>query len=240
MQVTDAIILAGGLGRRLRAVVPNQPKPMALVRGRPFLEYLLEAWIARGISRFILSVGYRAECIIDHFGLTFRGATLVYVRESSPLGTGGALRAASAALPAQTPFFAMNGDTFFDLPVGTMVAAQVRTGSGLTLALAPRPAGDRYGNVTFDSAGRILALMDGGTSSPWINGGVYLFAGRDLLDQLAEGPLSFENDVLPAWIDAGLGLTACPFPGRFIDIGVPEDFHAAQDFFAAPPRVKEH
>src|SRR5438876_1839782 len=86
-----AIVLAGGLGTRLRSVVSDVPKSMASIAGRPFLEYLLDYWIGQGIRRFVLSVGYQHDVIVRHFGRTYRGAQLIYVTEKTPLGTGGAL-----------------------------------------------------------------------------------------------------------------------------------------------------
>src|SRR5215471_11172514 len=102
--MTLAVILAGGLGTRLRGTVPDVPKPMAPIRGRPFLEYQLDYWIGKGINRFVLSVGYRHEVIIDHFGASYRGAELSYAIEHTPLGTGGALLLAVEESAITTPF----------------------------------------------------------------------------------------------------------------------------------------
>ena len=93
--MTTAIVLAGGLGTRLRTVVPDWPKPMAPVAGKPFLTYLLDYWIGQGIDHFVLSVGYRHEAIIDYFGDSYHGVLIDYVIETEPLGTGGALRMAA-------------------------------------------------------------------------------------------------------------------------------------------------
>ena len=111
--VDTAIVLAGGLGTRLRSAVPDLPKPLAPISGRPFLEYLLDYWHGQGIRRFILSVGYRAELIRAHFGSTYRGCRIDYAEEQTPLGTGGGLLLASAMAEGGTPLLAINGDTFF-------------------------------------------------------------------------------------------------------------------------------
>ena len=89
--MTSALVLAGGLGTRLRSVVSKLPKPMAPVRGRPFLEHLLDYWLHQGVNHFVLSVGYLHELIIDHMGSNYKGAMIEYVIEESPLGTGGGL-----------------------------------------------------------------------------------------------------------------------------------------------------
>ena len=109
----SAVILAGGLGTRLRSVVSDVPKPMAPVGGRPFLEYQLEYWINQGISRFVLSVGYRHEAITEHFGSRYKGVELEYAVEEQPLGTGGGLLLAAEKLKQDTPFLLLNKDTYF-------------------------------------------------------------------------------------------------------------------------------
>ena len=96
--MTTAIILAGGLGTRLREAVPDLPKPMAPVNGRPFLEYLIDYWIEQGVKRFVMSVGYLHQDIVRHFGYRYRGVEIDYSVEESPLGTGGALLLASSKL----------------------------------------------------------------------------------------------------------------------------------------------
>ena len=87
--VTTAIILAGGLGTRLRETVPNLPKPMVPIHNRPFLEHQMDYWIEQGITQFILSVGYLKDIIINHFGNSYKGVSIDYAIDTSPLGTGG-------------------------------------------------------------------------------------------------------------------------------------------------------
>ena len=111
--MTSAIILAGGLGTRLRGVVPDLPKPMAPIGGRPFLEYQLDYWINQGVSQFVLSVGYLHGAIVDHFGDRYKGAKLDYVIEKTPLGTGGGFLLAAEKLGKNDPFLLLNGDTYF-------------------------------------------------------------------------------------------------------------------------------
>src|SRR5207249_9185779 len=104
----EAIVLAGGLGARLRSAVEDVPKPMAPIGGRPFLEYLLDHCVDQGIGRFTLSVGYRHEAITSHFGNAYRGKALRYAVEESPLGTGGALLRTLRAFRIETPVFLLN------------------------------------------------------------------------------------------------------------------------------------
>ena len=119
--VTSAIILAGGLGTRLRGVVPDLPKPMAPISGRPFLEHQIDYWIKQGVSHFVLSVGYRHEVIVDHFGNRYKDAELDYVIEKTPLGTGGGLLLAVEKVGKDEPFLLLNGDTYFAVNLKTLV-----------------------------------------------------------------------------------------------------------------------
>ena len=111
--VKTAIILAGGLGTRLREAVPNLPKPMVPIHNRPFLEHQMDYWIEQGITRFILSVGYLKDIIISHFGNSYKSVSIDYAIETSPLGTGGALLLAAKNL--NETFLVLNGDTFIEV-----------------------------------------------------------------------------------------------------------------------------
>jgi len=116
--VNTAIILAGGLGTRLKEVAPNTPKPMVIINGRPFLEYQMEYWINQGITRFILSVGYLKDLIINHFGDSFNGASIEYVVEPKPLGTGGGMLLAAKNITEI--FIVLNGDTYIEVDLNSL------------------------------------------------------------------------------------------------------------------------
>jgi D-glycero-alpha-D-manno-heptose 1-phosphate guanylyltransferase len=235
MQIDHAIVLAGGLGTRLRGAVPDLPKPMAPVAGRPFLEHLLDYWIAKGVGEFVISIGYKAETITSHFGERYKGARIRYAIEDHPMGTGGAMRLGSRTVPSLTPFLVMNGDTFLGVSLVDFVACHMARGGEVTLALAPNPGGGRFDLVEMADNSRIVSLKGRAqtTGDGWINGGLYLFQNARPLDDLGSGPCSFENEVLPSWIAAGRALFGSPTQGRFIDIGVPEDYLAAQALFLA-------
>ena len=117
----QAIILAGGLGTRLRSVVPDLPKPMAPVAGRPFLAWVLDRLVDAGFESAVLAVGYRHEIIRAHFGEDYRGMALRYSVETTPLGTGGAMRLAADHVTA-LPVFVLNGDTYLELDYRAMLA----------------------------------------------------------------------------------------------------------------------
>ena len=227
--VTTAIILAGGLGTRLKKVVQDLPKPLALIRGRPFLEYQMDFWISQGVTKFILSVGYLKQTIIDHFGDSYLTASIDYIVEDEPLGTGGALLLASQGL--KETFLLLNGDTFFEVDLNNLIAFHKKQQSELTLSLFKSNQLGRYMGVDLEDSGEILSLQSGGNELTLLaNGGVYLVNPLALkrLNYKPYTKSSLENDLLPKFISLGGGLYGLESSGKFIDIGVPEDYYRAQ------------
>lgn len=226
----QAIILAGGLGTRLRGVVPDLPKPLAPVRGRPFLAIVLEQLRAQGFVSAVLSVGYRHELIREAFRDQFDGLAISYVVEDRPLGTGGAIRLAARAC-GETDVFVLNGDSYTELAFADMQARHREAETPLTVCAVEVPDAARYGRVLVENS-RVRGFSEKGSSGPGlINAGVYLMR-RDLLETLALPEVfSFEVDVLAARVGELCPLVY-PTRGRFIDIGVPEDYARAQGMFA--------
>ncbi|HYC02743.1 MAG TPA: sugar phosphate nucleotidyltransferase [Azospirillaceae bacterium] len=225
--VTEALVLAGGLGTRLRSAVPDLPKPLAPVRGRPFLAYLLDWLGGQGITRAVLSVGYRREAIIEAIGTDYRGMAVDYAIEEEPAGTGGGLRLGLEKVRAERAV-ALNGDTFLGLAYADLAAAQARTGAPFAIALRPVEDASRFGTVTVED-GRLTGFSASGGRGPGlINGGVYLLP-RDLFDRYpVPDRFSFEKDFLEARA-AELRPATLVADGPFIDIGVPESFALAQE-----------
>jgi len=245
-RIDTAIVLAGGLGTRLRAAVPDLPKPLAPVAGRPFLEHLLDYWIAQGIRRFVLSVGYKAAAIRAALGDRYRGAPITYAEESTPLGTGGGLLLAARGLgDARAPLLVCNGDTWFAVPLAGLADTHRRQAADWTFALFRTREKGRYLGMTIAADGTIPALGtragdgDGGSDGEHLaNGGVYLVS-PDALRRLAaaravDAPASLENDLLPALLAAGGRLCGFPCDGTFIDIGLPEDYRRAAGMLQPP------
>ena len=234
--MTAAIILAGGLGTRLRSVVPDLPKPMAPIAGRPFLEYQLDYWIAQGVSRFVLSVGYRHEVIVDHFGDSYKGAQLDYVIEQTPLGTGGGLLLAAAKLDAEAPFLLLNGDTYFRIELQALNDFSIAHDADWCFSLFQTAEEGRYMGMDVAADGKIISLKSGaGRAGVLANGGVYWVRPR-ALSSLAFAPgnkVSLEEDIFPAAVAAGQRLYGLRFPGTFIDIGVADDYHRAPALLVA-------
>lgn len=225
-----AIILAGGLGTRLRHTVPDLPKPMAPLNGRPFLEYQMDYWIAQGVQRFILSVGYKHELIERHFGSFYDGAEVSYAIEAEPLGTGGGLLLAIDAMRDAGPWLVLNGDTFFDVDLVALMDFHETRHADITLSLFPVENNTRYTGVEIDATQRIKKLKsvsDGGRQL--INGGVYLLAKTALsgLPYRLGEKVSFESDILEKALETDKRLYGHSCNGKFIDIGVPEDYARA-------------
>ena len=228
--MTSAIILAGGLGTRLRSVVPDLPKPMAPISGRPFLEHLIDYWIKQGVGHFVLSVCYRHEIIVDHFGNRYKGAELDYVIEETPLGTGGGLLLAAEKVRKDKPFLLLNGDTYFAVDLKTLSEFSLANDADWCFSLFRTNERRRYMGIDISPQGQIISLKSG-TSQPGrlANGGVYWVNPRALIrERFSPGDkVSLEDDIFPAAMASGQRLLGVEFPGIFIDIGIPDDYHRA-------------
>ena len=221
----QAIILAGGVGTRLKSVVGNVAKPMAPINETPFLEYILKNLKKNKITNVVLSVGYKWKTIESHFGSNFNGLDLRYSIEEEPLGTGGAIKK-SIELISDDLFFIINGDTFFDLDLDQMMR-NFQNNSQLMLSLKLMYEFDRYGCVEVDNRGYVTAFKGKRfRKSGYINGGIYL-AKKSLFQNFnLPNKFSFEGFMEKNFL--ALNAHAKIFNGYFIDIGVPDDFQKAQ------------
>ena len=223
----EMLILAGGRGTRLRTVVNDVPKPMASVNGRPFLEYLINYWIGQGIGHCILSVGYRREVIMKHFGQNYRGVRIDYAIEETPLGTGGGLLLAVEKLDKSAPFLLLNGDTFFEVALAELAEFHLKRRSDWTFSLFKTNEKKRYMGMEVGTDGRVLSLQSGSDQpGQFANGGVYL-VNPATLSSSAWTPgskLSLEDDILPTLFAGGSRFFGHACNGRFIDIGLPDDY----------------
>jgi len=226
----EAIVLAGGLGTRLRPVVEDLPKSLAPVAGRPFLAILLDNLARQGFTSVVLSVGYKHGLVQSAVGDAFAGLRIRYAVEDQPLGTGGAIRFA-ARLCSESELFVLNGDTWVDLDFGAMRAAHRVSGSRLTVCTVRVADAGRYGAVRVDGK-RIAGFEEKGkVGSGEINAGIYALP-RDLLEGMGLPQVfSFEREVLEGRLDE-LHPVAFLTSGFFIDIGVPDDYARAQSVFA--------
>jgi histidinol-phosphate phosphatase family protein len=223
-------VLAGGLGTRLRPVVANRPKVLAEVDGQPFITRLLDELANAGICRAVLCTGYLAEQVHAAVGESYRGLDISYSRETEPLGTAGALRLALRHFNSD-PVLVMNGDSFCSVDLKRFLEWHLEHKAAGTLLLTHVTCAERFGAVKVDQSGAVLEFSEkqAGNSAGWINAGVYLLSER-FLSSIPQGrKLSLEYDVFPQWV--GRGLYGWRTAGRFIDIGTPEDFYRAGDFF---------
>lgn len=219
----EAIVLAGGFGTRLAHIIPDIPKPMAPVCGRPFLRYILDNLQVKGVERVILSTGYKQACIKEFFGVCYRGMEVVYSSEDIPLGTGGAIKQA-LSLCRQEWVAVVNGDTYFNVDFTTMEA--IKRPGAVILASKRMQDFDRYGALEIEGK-RVVAFREKSyCTDGLINGGVYLME-RTLLESVSEKRFSFETAILEPLVAREDVLTV-ESNGYFIDIGVPEDYAAAQ------------
>jgi NDP-sugar pyrophosphorylase family protein len=226
MSAITALILAGGLGTRLRSVIGDLPKPMAPVAGRPFLEYQVAALRAQGLTDLVLSVGYRHELIEAHFGDgSAFGVRIAYAVEDQPLGTGGAVRLAAAALRDRPACLILNGDTYFEADFRLLIDRHLAAGAPATLALIRVPDAGRYGSVTLDPSGIVTGFAEKGSAGAGlINAGAYAVSPAFLDDLPPEPtPLSLERDVFPVLCRRGR-LRGLALSGLNIDIGVPDSY----------------
>jgi NDP-sugar pyrophosphorylase family protein len=223
------LILAGGLGSRLQSVIRDRPKPMAEVKGKPFLEYQIKRLRAQGFEEVVFCVGYLAHQIQDYFGVGHRwGVQIAYIVEAELLGTAGAIRNAQGFIKGT--FLVMNGDSYLEADFRDLVefhrsrhSVDSRTiGTIATLAVDDAAA---YGTLAMDSTGRILRFREKAETGPgWINGGVYVLE-PDILDFIPAGQaVSLEKETFPLILKRGWHLYAYPVEGFFVDIGTPEGY----------------
>jgi D-glycero-alpha-D-manno-heptose 1-phosphate guanylyltransferase len=227
----EAIILAGGMGTRLKDVIDDVPKSMAPINGRPFLEYQLDLLDRWGLKRIVLSVGYRKELIREHFGNEYKSLELVYSEEDEPLGTGGAIIQGLQHVKGYSVFI-LNGDTYFDVNLQRLDDFRRIKECDLCLAVRFEIEPQRFGLLEFDNNNRITHFFekDHGQEEGYINGGVYVVRKDYLLRFGLPEKFSFENDFLQEYYktEEFYGMRCFSY---FRDIGVPGDYQKAIDEF---------
>lgn len=221
----EAIILAGGFGTRLAHIVNDVPKPMAPVAGQPFLKYVMDDLIKKGITKTVMAVGYKKEKIMDYFGQKYKGCKVIYSEEDEPLFTGGAIKKALKKCQDEN-IFIVNGDTFFDVNLLDMLDNHRKNNSELTIATKRMKNFDRYGTIIEDN-GKIINFIEKKKQiNGIINGGIYLIQ-KDLLLTFQNEKFSFETEFMEKKVNV-LKIYSYLSTGYFIDIGIPEDYLKAQ------------
>jgi D-glycero-alpha-D-manno-heptose 1-phosphate guanylyltransferase len=253
--IREAIVLAGGLGTRLRSAVPELPKCLAPVRGRPFIAYVTDYFRQQGIEKFIFALGYKSDYFDDFFRESFPDGGYAVSLEKEPLGTGGAIRQACTVAAGRTVLI-LNGDTFFRIGLAELSDFHEEKRADCSLCLRPMTDFDRFGVVELDDKARVSRFLEKQYyREGLINGGVYALDREAFLRAELPRVFSFEKDYLePA---AGKGPAdggradvesgpadggGRPGDGRrrlfglvqekyFIDIGIPEDYRRVQEEF---------
>lgn len=225
-----AVILAGGLGTRLRSAVGNCPKVLAPVNNRPFLSYLLDQLSSNGFSHVILCTGYEADNISAAFDSVYKGLTIEYSQETKPLGTGGAIRDAIPHIKTDH-ILVMNGDSYINVDLKIYIKWHFQNQIDVSLLLTKVSDASRYGRVEVDKNGLVKKFVEKGeVATPgWINAGVYIL-NKSLIPQIPMGKsFSLEHEFFPKLVGNGLCGFRCK--DSFIDIGTPESYDKADQFF---------
>ena len=244
----QAVILVWGFGTRLRPLTRDIPKQMLPVVDRPIIEHVVAHLAGHGVTRVVLSLGFRPEAFADAYpDGTCAGLPLHYAVEPEPLDTAGAVRFAALEVgigagtgTGITPgsgskgcdtFLVLNGDVLTDLDIGAMVASHRAAGAEATLALTEVDDPSRYGVVPTDAEGRVVGFVEkpDAESAPsrWINAGTYVLE-PSILDRIPDGrPVSIEREVFPA-MATERRLHAVRSDAYWIDTGTPEAYIRAQ------------
>lgn len=232
-----AVILAGGLGTRLRPVVKDQPKVLAGIGGHPFLKYLLDQLASWRIRKVVLCTGYLSEQIESRFGQDYHGLRLTYSREPAPLGTAGALRLALPLIDSDT-VLVLNGDSYCAADFDAFWRWHSLRRSVATLLLVNNPDTCRFGSVQIAADGQIIRFDEKkeGAKPGLINAGLYLIKSALLKSIPESGSVSLEREIFPAWI--GMDFYGYRAAGPFLDIGTPESYASAEIFFANINRLQ--
>jgi NDP-sugar pyrophosphorylase family protein len=230
------LILAGGLGTRLRSVVADRPKVLALVGGRPFLDILVEQLHGHGVRRIGLLLGHLHEQVQQHVDdvlrLRFADVEFATSVEAMPLGTAGALLHAKRLLTTTT--ILMNGDTFVAFDPAEVLALHRTSGAAVTMAVQHVNDVSRFGAVELSADGRVVTFREkqARSGAGWINAGIYAFQPA-LLDVIAPGrPVSLESEVFPGLLATGSHIHSAPQRGYFVDFGTPASYAEFEAYLA--------
>ena len=210
----QAILLAGGLGTRLRSVVSDRPKPMALIEGKPFMEYVTRELVRHGITDIVFAVGYKGTMVEEHFGdgAAF-GFHAGYAYEETLLGPAGAIKNAGRFI-TEDRFYVLNADTFYQIDYTRLLRQQDSQNLDMALVLRRVPDVSRYGQAILDRDGFLTGFNE---------------KTEDAMDEIPEGKVSLENDMIPKWLSEGRRLGGFVNDGYFIDIGIPEAYFQFQE-----------
>ncbi len=229
--MTEAVLLVGGQGTRLRPLTVHTPKPMLPVAGVPFTVHQITRARDAGVTRIVLATSYRADVFRAFLDDNDLGIEIVIATEDEPLGTGGAIRHALPYLDSgpDEPVLVFNGDVLTGLDIARLVAHHRATQSDVTIYLTPVEDPRAYGLVPTDQHGRVTAFLEKPTNDDEIvtnniNAGCYVFRRR-LIDAIPSGrPVSVERETFPGLLSDGALVTGVVDSGYWLDLGTPLSF----------------
>lgn len=221
------LVLVGGLGTRLRSVINEIPKPMAPINNRPFLEFILDKYVEAGFTDIWLATGYKSSVIEKHFGNAYSGLAIHYARETTPLGTGGAIIQATKEIRKfYKAVICSNGDTHSTANINALINAHQGAPNNVVMLTTTINKNERYLSIAKDGDLVLELGQDHDTKAePEINAGTYAFECSTLLDQFDEATFSsFEEDILPQFAKTNSLQAHLERDINFIDIGIPHDY----------------
>jgi NDP-sugar pyrophosphorylase family protein len=235
---TTAVILAGGFGTRIKHLLGDLPKPMAVVNGRPFVEWVVRYLAGQDIRNVILSTGHFAGTVEKHFApQPVKNVCVTCVPETTPLGTaGGFLNATRGAGKNPAAWLVLNGDSLVVAPLEKLFSPLDDPRIEGAILGVPMPDASRFGTLSQNAAGDLTGFNEKKPGAGDINAGVYLFRDSVLKKFPAKTPLSFETEVFPALIRRGARLKTVLSEAPFLDIGTPESLPQAAEFIRANAR----
>lgn len=230
------VILAGGMGSRLRQVIHDLANVMAPVKGMPFLTYIREQISRFGFQKVVLSPGVFAESVSSFFGSHDQSMGLNYSHESDSRGTGGALRQARGHL-FDYPVLVMNGDSFCDVAIEQLMRWPLKKAGFVSIALARVDRANRFWAIQFDTSHRVVECSEKGKQmgSTWINAGLYRVQRAFVESNSVHHSSSLEEDIFSQWIPRGN--FGYPGEGRFLDIRTPPFYRMAEAVVSFPDMV---
>lgn len=230
------VILAGGMGTRLRQVVPDRPKVIAEINGKPFITYLLDQLVDAGINQVLISTGYMAMRIEETIGFSYRGLKVGYTQEKTPLGTAGALKLAEQIVDKEY-CMVMNGDSYTEFNAKSLFESGKQKNSSIMLLVKMVSDTTRFGTIQMNEQNEIVRFVEKGDNvgAGFINTGVYIMKTSALQNIPNKSPCSLEYDFFPFMI--GKNIYGYETEGRFIDIGTPESYSQAEKFFGSKSGV---
>lgn len=223
---TDAVILCGGQGKRLRSVVADKQKVLAQVGDSPFLDILLKNLKRQGIQHVVLCTGYKAEALEDYYRQNPQGLIMEFSREASPLGTGGALKNARYFIGSD-PFLVLNGDSFCGVDVKAFLDFHRSKSARASVVVSSVKETSDFGRIALDDLAQITGFKEKADTAPgYVNAGVYCF-NEDVFSLMPEdAAFSLEHDLFPALV--GKGFYGFVVEEAFLDIGTPQRYEEAK------------